>query len=712
MSDPVTSDDDTDVADTREATISLSFAPDAVLERFESVEGLSELFAIEAYILNPQDIDFFEHLGESATITVNPDEDYRRTFNGVLWEADYIDDQAMGKRYRLVFRPWLYALSRNRDHRIYQNKSATDIIKDVLEDAGCNDFDFQRLSGTCPPRDYCVQYAESDFAFISRLMEQEGIYYFFRHEDDRHVLVLCNGPGSHPESYYESLPYIDPIGGAQTDEARVWKWVERVSSGVEYDVRLRDWDFTKPDAPIEVDSASGEELESESAQIYSFPGRFKDKAEGETRAQNILESARRNRRVYLGEADAPALACGDVLTLDRCTPARLDQDYLVVRLRYAVSSQQFRSGGASAHPTQVWIEATPHSSTWRAPFATPWPVVRGPETAIVTGPDGETIWTDEYGRVKVRFHWDRSGSAGDKTTCFIRVSFSSAGVNFGHVVLPRIGQEVLVDFLDGDPDRPLITGRVYNAYETVPYGLPDNKTISVWRSRTIGDTGQDYDGAEDPPDSGPGQNQIAMEDAGGKENLAFYAQRDFSEQAMRDHKVRIHRDETERVGRDRKVNVLNNETVTVEQGDETHTVQKGKRTTTIQQDEGLTVQQGNMATKVAAGNQSNEVSQGNQSNKVAMGNKSVEVSMGNMTTEVKMGNYSLKTDLGSVTIEAMQQIVLKVGQNSITIDQTGITLQGLMISAQAQIQLQAKGLLTDVEASALMTIKGAITMIN
>ena len=430
---------------------------------------------IEAYILNPDDIDFFDHLGESVTITVNEGDDSERAFNGKLWEAQYIDDQSAGMRYRLILRPWLYALDRDRDNRIFQDESATDIIKGVLEDGGYSDFDFEGLSGTYASRDYCVQYGESDFTFISRLMEQEGIYYFFRHEDDRHVLVLCDGPSSHPKSFYDVMPFIDPIGGVQTNEARVWKWIERVSSGVEKDVKLRDFDFTKPDSPIEGDYDGGEQQQGETAEVYAFPGRFTDQGQGETRAQMILESARRNRRIYLAEGDAPALACGDTLPLDGHTIQRLDQDYIITRLRYAVTSQQFRSGGGSGGPTQVWIEATPVSTPWRAPFTTPWPVMRGPETAIVTGPDGETIYTDEYGRVKVRFHWDRSDSPGEKTTCFIRVSFSSAGDSFGHVVLPRIGQEVLVDFLDGDPDRPLITGRVYNASEMEPYPLPTTR---------------------------------------------------------------------------------------------------------------------------------------------------------------------------------------------------------------------------------------------
>jgi len=261
--------------------------------------------------------------------------------------------------------------------------------------------------------------------------------------------------------------------------------------------------------------------------------------------------------------------------------------------------------------------------------------------------------------VKVRFHWDRSSSSGENTTCFIRVSHNSAGDSFGNVILPRIGQEVIVDFLDGDPDRPMITGRVYNASCMEPYTLPDNKTKSVWRSRTVGATGGDYEGAVNPPSSGPGGNEISMEDASGKEQLYVYAQRDRTTTVNRDDAFTLGRDQTQQVGRNRTVTVKNNDSLTVEQG-----------------------------------------------------NESVTVSQGNMSIDVAQGNYSLNTDLGSVNIQAMQQIVLTVGQNSITIDQTGVTINGLMITAQAQVSLDASAAMIDIEGSAMTTINGGIVMIN
>ena len=638
--------------DTREATIRLPFAGNAVLESFKSREALSELFVIDAYVRSDEDIDFFPHLGVTVTITVRRDGEAAREFSGQICEAEYVDTSTAGFRYRLTLRPWFFNLSRNAGYAIWQGLTALDIIKETLEARGCNDVDYTKLNDQTEEREYCVQYGESDFAFLSRLMEQEGIYYFFRHDEGRHILVLCNERGSHPDYKGDSLPFISPTGGAQTYDARILSWTERVATAVVGQVRLRDFDFEKPDAPLEMlYTRGGERLPTEMAEFYRYPGDFLNNDLGNARAEMRLEADRREHRRYAGEGDALELALGDIFRLTKHPVSRLNKEYIVVSLNYAVANQQFRSGGyEETPPCQVEIDTIPADTQWRAPFVTPWPVARGPETAIITGPSGETIYTDKYGRVKVRFHWDRSGSADDKSTCFIRVSHNSAGAGFGNVILPRIGQEVIVDFLDGDPDRPMITGRVYNASRMSPYALPANKTKSVWRSQTIGQTGNDYDGAENAPGSGPGWNEISMEDASGKEEVNVFAQRDRTTTVKRDDTFTLGRDQTQRVGRNRAVAIKKDDSLSVEQG-----------------------------------------------------NKSIDVAE---------GDYSLKTDLGSVSIDAMKQITLTVGQNSIKIDQTGITINGLMISATAQISLEAKALLTDIEGTTMTTVKGGIVMIN
>ncbi|HZL00548.1 MAG TPA: type VI secretion system tip protein TssI/VgrG [Caulobacteraceae bacterium] len=677
--------------DTRDAVITLPIPGKVAIERFETIERLSEPFVISVLVLSDDFVDFFPHLGAAVGIKVSHEGETVRAFHGLLFEADYIGESGAGHRYHLTLRPWLHVLSRNLDYSIFQEKSTVDIVKAVFETRGCSDVDYSKLSGTYAPRDYCVQYRESDFAFVSRLMEEDGIYYYFRHAEDRHTLVLCDGRASHEEADYSSLPFASATGAillpgeTRLQSDRMWLWNERVATGAEGDVKLRNFDFERPATPREGSYGEGEKLAVEKAEVYDFPARFLEPDDGKALGQTILQSARRQRQAYVGEGDATGLFCGALVKLARHPVTRLNQDYLVCALRYSLETQSYRSGAASApvSPSLVALEAIPADTPWKAPIVNPRPVARGPETAIVTGPEGETIYTDKYGRVKVRFHWDRSNSSGEKTTCFIRVSHNSAGAEFGNIILPRLGQEVIVDFLDGDPDRPIITGRVYNAAEMPPYTLPDKKNLSVWRSETIGTTGP-YEGGETPP-SGQAFNEISMDDTGGTEQLYVRAQRDAVTMVYNDHKYTVQRDETGRVGRDRATNIKNNETFTVEQGE---------RKSTIQKNESLTVVQGDMSTTVS------------------QGNKTAAVKMGNYSVDVALGNYSLKTDAGAVSVEAMQKISLKVGQNSIVIDQTGVTISALMVSITAQVSLQAKGLMTDVEGSAMTTVKGGIVMIN
>jgi type VI secretion system secreted protein VgrG len=665
----------------RQAVISLPIEQAAHLERFEAIERLSELVVIHAEVICEEaEVDFLPHLGESALITMTQEGASHRSFSGLLFEAEFLDEVEAGYRYRLTLRPWLYALSRNLDYIIFQNKTAVQIIEEVFSKRNCSDVDFTKLNGSYPAREYCVQYRESDFTFVSRLMEEEGIYYFFDHRDGKHVMVLCDGRGSHLQSHYETLSYV-PHGQVVLAD-RVWRWTERVITGAEGKATLRNYDFERPSTQLEGSYALGDQggggggaassriagisddeaplgraMPAEKAEVYDYPAEFLADPRGATLGEVMIQAAHNQRRSYHGQGDAVWLACGQLVSLDRHPLNRLNQDYLITTVRYRIEAQSYVSGegDAGAQPVLVEVLATPAAAPWRAPLVTPRPVARGPETAVVTGPSGETIYTDKYGRVKVRFFWDRAPASADNT-CWIRVSDSSADAGFGHVVLPRVGQEVVVDFIDGDPDRPLITGRVYNGAKLQPYGLPDNKTRSVWRSHTIDGGTDDY-------------NEISMEDKSGSEEMKV--------QAQKDRNTLVKNNDT--------VIIKNNLSTTVQQGDETRAVQQGKRTTTIQQDEALTVNQGDMKTTI---------------------------SMGNKTTAVSLGNYSLKTDLGAVTIEAMQSITLKVGGNSVVIDQTGVTIKGIMISAQAQAQLSAQAPIVSISGQGMTTIKGGIVMIN
>jgi type VI secretion system secreted protein VgrG len=660
----------------REAAISLPIPQAAHLERFESVERLSEPFVIEVDVICEEvEVDFVTHLGEGVLITISHDGQPVRTFSGLICEAEFQEEIEAGYRYRLILRPWLYMLTRNLDSVIFQQKSAVDIIQAVFDKRNCQDVDFSKLQkSSYPTRDYCVQYRESDFAFVSRLMEQEGIYYYFDHRDGRHVMVLCDDRGSHPDSSYDDLKY-SPAKQIEAED-RVWRWTETVATGTENKATFRDFDFTKPATKLEgvytlpaatfdgstetpeeerrasdaSKGAAGSAMPPAKPEIYDYPTPgFTQNDRGQTLAETAMQAQQAERRIYRGVGDTAALALGQLVELHKHPLDRLNQKYLVAGLTYRADAQGYVSGGDGAsgeQPLVVEVLATPADAPWRAPRITPWPVARGPETATVVGPDGETIYTDEYGRVKVQFHWDRADPSAD-STCWIRVAFASADNGFGHIVLPRIGQEVVVDYLSGDPDRPLIVGSVYNGDKKPPYPLADQKTKSVWRSHTIDGGSDDY-------------NEISFEDKNGEEV--------FNVQAQKDRTTLVKHDDT--------TTIKNNLTTTVQEGDETRDVTQGKRTTTVQQNETLTVNQGDMATTVS------------------------------------IGNYSLDTSLGAVSVTAMQSITLTVGANSITIDQTGITLNGMMITSEAEVQLSASAPMVQVSGEAMTQITGGVIMIN
>ena len=297
------------------------------------------------------------------------------------------------------------------------------------------------------------------------------------------------------------------------------------------------------------------------------------------------------------------------------------------------------------------------ASTIRTPRTTPEPVVQGSQTAVVVGKSGEEIWVDNHGRVKVQFHWDRDGRKDENSSCWVRVASTWAGKNWGFIQIPRIGQEVIVDFLEGDPDRPIITGRVYNADQTPPYTLPANQTQSGVKSRSSKSGGSDN------------FNEIRLEDKKGSEQIFIHAEKDL--------KTEVENDETRQVDHDRTTTVKNNDALTVKQGNQTVVLEMGNQEVTLKQ-----------------------------------GNQQITLKMGNQATTLDMGNLTAKASLGKIAYEAMQGIELKVGQNTVTIDQTGVTIKGLNVSVEGQIQTEVKGVMTNVKGDGMLVVKGGITMIN
>ena len=628
--------------DNRQARIRLDLGADSVLlSRFVAHERLGEPFRIAAEVISlAKQIDFLPHMGASAGIDVrNEDGSIARSFHGHLTEAEFLRMSDEGFHYSLTLRPWLWLLSHRVDYRIFQEMTALEVIGRVFDDAGFSDY-VSSLAGALTKREYCVQARESDLDFVSRLLEEEGVYYFFRHEAAKHTLVLCNSLGAHAKINGGDLTFreSDPAGRAPGE---VHSWAERIATGPRI-VKLRDFDFTKPKTRLEAEAEADPAHPSDAGAVYDYPGRFSQNAAGTKLADKRKDALLARRRLFSGASHQETMACGGLFTLKLHPEGRFNTSHLVVEHTYSIVHQQYMGGVGGAGDLQTAVEsvfvAAPTDLPWAPERRTPKPVARGPETAMVTGPPGETIHVDSYGRVKVKFAWDRSTQTNDLTSCWVRVSQGWAGHNFGAVMLPRVGQEVIVDFLDGDPDRPLITGRVYNGDNPVPYDLPANKTQSGWRSQSV-------DG------SATGFNEIRFEDKGGKEQVFIHAERDLDMEVEHDR------------------------TTVVKTGDETRTIQQGKRTTTIQKDETLTVTQGNFKTTMNAGDYD------------------VKVDSGAVTIEA-MRSITLKVGSSSIVLDQMG-VTIK-GGNVVSEAQMQWSAKGLFLQANGSSMTIIKGVLVTI----------------
>lgn len=556
-----------------------------VLERVESQERLGQPFTVTASIISPLELDLQPHLGKPVALAVLEDGELLRRFHGLLTTGEYLKESPSGHHYRLTIQPWTYYLGQNRQMAIFQDKTAVEIIKQVFEEAGVQDVDYTRLVRPRVTRGYTVQYRESDFAFASRLMEEEGIYYFFQHDADRHVMVLCESPASHQPGKIARLRYnANAVSVFSTNsksrfdrqQEYLQSWTERVSSTGQARVTVRDYDFESPDQPLASESIGEGGHARDDREIFVYPGRYTrektgrgdQEQTGRERGETLLAAQRAGRRIFTGQSQAAGVTTGYRLDVAEHPAERMNGSYLVISAFHSIAAESYRSGTQEdEEPFNVRFKAIPAETTFQSPPETPRPRAQGLETAIVTGPPGETIFTDEYGRVKVRFPWDRASTPGERSTCWIRVSQTGG---LGNVILPRVGHEVLVDFLDGDPDRPLVVGRVFNKAHMPVYDLPANKTRAVWRTLTYGDSGQ-YPESE-ALDSGQNRtsNEIRFEDRGGQEELFVHAERDMNSRVRFDHTHHIGHNQDRRVGLDRTTTIGRDDTKAINGKRDTH----------------------------------------------------------------------------------------------------------------------------------------------
>lgn len=658
------------MADSRSIAVMTPLGPDVLfLVSFRGREQISQPFHFQLELLaeNQKKIAFDKLLGQMVTIGITlPDGKTRRYWNGICNSFAEVGRDSTFTTYRMEMAPQLWLLSRRVQSRIFQHISVPDILKKVLAGLEIK----LELQGTFENRDYCVQYRESDYAFASRLMEEEGIYYFFKHTEGSHPMVLGNSPVTHPAVMFaENAIYEELVGGNRPD-GRVTRWekFQELRSGK---VTLWDHCFELPNQHLEAERPTAESVEvgkvahklklpaNDALEIYEYPGGYAgrfdgiDRGGGEQAAnlQKIFQDNKRTVAIRMEEEAVKALLirgasnCRNFMTGHRFKLERhfnADGPYVLVSVEHTVSSSGATSGKDDGIAYSNHFTCIPLSLPFRPPQTTPRPKVAGLQTAVVVGPPGEEIHTDKYSRVKVQFPWDREGKYDDNSSCWIRVATIWAGKSYGVIHIPRIGHEVVVDFMEGDPDQPIIVGSVYNAENMPAAEQPANKMVSGLRSAS-------YPGSK-------GFNGMVSNDTKGKEKLSVHAQYDMD--------TKVEHDDDQ--------HVVNNRTITVD----------GTHTETIDKDTSITIKTGNLSHVVKTGTAFYNV------------NGAVQEKFENTQDTSVKNTIHITSETADILIQAATVIKLQVGK----------AVSFLEMDNGGQITLKGKNIIIDGESS--VTIKG------
>jgi type VI secretion system secreted protein VgrG len=634
-----------------------------LLQSLQGEERLSGLFHFTLDLLSEDDgLDFTQIVGKNVTVSLALPSGDTQYINGIVSRFVQAGKSDRFTAYFADLRPWLWLMTMNSDCKIFQNKSAPDIIQQVFTDLGFTDVK-NSLTGTYQPREYCVQYQESSFAFVSRLMEEEGIFYFFEHASSKHTLVLADDSSAYGACPGLTTATMRPdVSDREVIDAVLGCRLEQQVVVGQY--KTTDYNFVTPSTDLTATAAGTDTSRS----IYEYPGIYSTQSDGETLAGERLAALEAEGKLLTGTSTCRAFHAGCKFTLAGHSRAEANVSYVLTSVGHNADQQTYSNS----------FEAIPADVVFRPPLVTSHPRIMGAQTAKVVGKSGEEIWTDLYGRIKVKFHWDQNAAADETSSCWIRVAQGWAGKLWGSIFTPRIGQEVIVSFLEGNPDRPLVTGCVYNAEQTVPYTLPDEQTKSTIKTNSS--------------KGGSGFNEIRFEDKAGSEEIFIQAQKDMN------------------------VTVLNNQT---------NTIQKTLSTTVSEQDENLTVEKGNRTIKVNTGNETHEVK----------GTRALTIT-GNEThtdkadfTHNVTGNYTLKVS-GNLSIEASGSVQIKAGTSLDMQSGTALTNKagtsltndaalsltnkaGTSMSNEANVSISSKANASHtVESSGIMTVKGSLVQIN
>ena len=542
-------------------------ASDLQLESFSCSDGLGVLTEISASLLSPRsDLDIAAILGKPVTFEMEMRNGALRHLHGFVSRFAQTGATSRFHRYQAIVRPWLWFLTRTTDCRIFQDQTVPEIVKTVFADHPIAVHDFKTFRDY-RKREYCVQYRESDFVFVSRLLEHEGIYYRFEHEDGKHTLVLLDSSTAHdpqPEGA-DSLRFV--AFGAELPDVDVisrWASTQSVQPGK---FAIKDFDFQIPGSDLFIEGEQLRANDLSDAEWFDYPGGFITTADGTQYLENRRDEVQSRFEVFSGTTNALALRSGFTLELNGHPRPEQNAEYLVTSCELQASNGSQDAGTDGGASFNCEFRALLAGQQFRPARITPKPVMTGPQTAVIVGKEGEEIHTDKFGRVRVQFHWDRRGKKNEKSSCLVRVAQIWAGRNFGAMFIPRVGHEVIVDFLEGDPDQPIVTGSVYNGDNMPPWTLPAHATQSGVLTRST------KGGAV------ANANMIQFEDKKGSEALNLHAERNMS--------VSVEADQSSNVGHDRSTSVKNHDsltvshgrTVTIEADGEVHSVTGGRRDT-------------------------------------------------------------------------------------------------------------------------------------
>ena len=601
---------------------------------FTASEELGQIpsFTIEA-VCEKKSLDPNQILGHEVGITFNVANGKKRYFHGYAIRFNRAAIHGRYFVYSMTVVPWLWFLTQSKNCRVFQNKSVVDIAKKVFQDRGFSDVEL-KLQGSHTPWEYCIQYRESDYNFVSRLLQQEGIYYFYKYEESKNTLVLADSPTAHePFPGYDQIKMQRDTASDEENRERIREFGIR-SHHVAAKFTHTDYDFEKPRVNLRAQSEIAGSYAKANAEVYDYPGEYTQHDDGDSWARIRMEELNAQSERGHGETDSRGIAAGSVFTLTESPFQEENKKYLVISANYQVHAGEFGSHRGGAEVVQCQFTVQPGDKQFRPGTTSAKPKVHGVQTAVVVGPKGEEIYTDKHSRIKVQFHWDREGKKDENSSCWVRVAQPWAGKNWGAVSIPRIGQEVVVNFLEGDPDQPLVIGSVYNADQMPPYELPSKMVVSGIKSQTH---------------KGQGYNEMSMDDTAGKEKITIHGQHDLN------------------------TTIEHDETHIIKTGDRTIKVETGKHTETVKGDTKITIESGKYEHSVATGTADYNV-------KGAL----TEYCDSTQTTTVK-DKITIKSNTADIEVNAATKIRLITGASSIEMTSDGIiTISANEINIEGQ----------------------------